>query len=513
MNNKNIMYAVGLMIGALIGAHPAKAAVAKPGSAARQQCTSVTVRDTAFVMLGKSSVIPLKSPVTRVIVDGPPGGGFGRPAPGAPAGQAASPAPQNAELAPSVGDMEVLLLSPTDLFFRGKRAGATNVILQDSKGACFIQDIIVTIDPQTLQSKLVELMPDEKSIMVKSAENAVVLTGTVNDTANVDEAVRIATAYNDGKRVVNLLRVSAPQQVMLEVKIAEVSKNLLDRFDIDFSRIFTSADGLTAKILSGVFGGGAALSGRFHPGSSHLSGQTGIGATGANGAANAQMSVSGGGATLIGIDAQKKDGLVRVLAEPNIMAISGQQASFLSGGKIFIPVAQSADAGGSRITLEEKEFGVGLTFTPTVLNGTRINLKLVSEVSELSQTGSPFTTVGGVTSVLPSITTRRVDTTIQLNDGQSFAIAGLIRNNVTETLKKFPGLGEIPFLGMLFRSTEFQNDQTELVFIVTPRLAKPMATAPALPTDVHVAPRRPDALFRGSAEGNTRSGVPAESRK
>jgi pilus assembly protein CpaC len=189
-----------------------------------------------------------------------------------------------------------------------------------------------------------------------------------------------------------------------------------------------------------------------------------------------------------------------VLAEPNIMAISGQAASFLSGGKIFIPVAQARDAGGSTITLEEKEFGVGLKFSPTVLEGSRVNLKLVSEVSELAQTGSPFTTSGGVTSVLPSITTRRIDTTVQLNDGQSFAVAGLIRNNVTETLSRFPGLGEVPILGALFRSTEFQKDQTELIFIITPRLVKPAAALPA-PTDNHVEPGRADVQLLGKAEG------------
>lgn len=185
------------------------------------------------------------------------------------------------------------------------------------------------------------------------------------------------------------------------------------------------------------------------------------------------------------------------------MAISGQSASFLSGGKIFIPVAQARDGGGTTITLEEKEFGVGLKFSPTVLDGTRVNLKLVSEVSELAQTGSPFTTVGGVTSVLPSISTRRIDTTVQLNDGQSFAIAGLIRNNVTETLSRFPGLGEIPILGTLFRSTEFQKDQTELIFIVTPRLVKPLGAAIALPTDNHVEPSRADVMLTGKAEGQS----------
>jgi len=137
-----------------------------------------------------------------------------------------------------------------------------------------------------------------------------------------------------------------------------------------------------------------------------------------------------------------------------------------------------------------------------VLDGDRINLKLVSEVSELAQTGSPFTTTGGVTAVLPSITTRRIDTTVQLNDGQSFAVAGLIRNNVTETLTRFPVLGELPILGALFRSTEFQKDQTELIFIITPRLVKPAAKL-AMPTDNHVEPGRATVILRGKAEGTS----------
>ena len=185
------------------------------------------------------------------------------------------------------------------------------------------------------------------------------------------------------------------------------------------------------------------------------------------------------------------------------MAISGQAASFLSGGKIFIPVSQDNSLGIPRITLQEKEFGIGVKFTPIVLDGTRINLKMVSEVSELSQTGSPFTTVSGITSVLPSFTVRRADTTVQLNDGQSFVIAGLIKNNYTETIKRYPGLGEVPVMGALFRSTEFQNDQTELLFVVTPRLVKPLAEAPRLPTDNHVVPTRAEVIFNGSVESST----------
>jgi pilus assembly protein CpaC len=163
-------------------------------------------------------------------------------------------------------------------------------------------------------------------------------------------------------------------------------------------------------------------------------------------------------------------------------------------------VAHSRDLGGSTVTLEEKPFGVSLKFSPTVLDGDRINLKLVSEVSELAQTGSPFTTANGVTAVLPSLTSRSIDTGVQLRDGQSFAVAGLIRNNITETLSRFPVLGELPVFGALFRSTEFQKDQTELIFIVTPRLVKPAASLPA-PTDYHGEPGRAGVVLMGRAEG------------
>ncbi|MBZ2208287.1 type II and III secretion system protein family protein [Massilia soli] len=438
-------------------------------------CKAVVVAQTVQVMLGKSSVVPLSAAVKRIVAGGQAAAKPG----GAPA-----PAPAEAADTGSIADLDVLLLSPTDLFLRGKKAGAANVIMQDAAGVCYLLDIIVAIDPATLQSKLAELMPEETGISVRSAENAIVLTGKVSDATKLDEAMRVAGAYGGGKRVVNLLRVTSPQQVMLEVKIAEVSKSLLDKFGIDFARMFTSADGLTSRVISGIFGGNPALLGKF---GNNLAGGAvesiaDVAVGGGNSAARSRLAAAGKNSTLLGIDAEKKDGLVRVLAEPNIMAISGQSASFLSGGKIFIPVAQSRDNGGTTITLEEKEFGVGLKFSPTVLDGTRVNLKLVSEVSELAQTGSPFTTVGGVTSVLPSITTRKIDTTVQLNDGQSFAVAGLIRNNVTETLSRFPGLGELPVLGALFRSTEFQKDQTELIFIITPRLVKP-ATALAAPTD------------------------------
>ncbi len=472
-------------------------------SPALQPCSSVTVDPPSLVTLGKSSVIRLSVPVTRMVVGGQSGNRTSAPtaesivnAPAGPAGAAAAPRPVESD---GVAGVEITLLSPTELYFLGKKSGAMNIILQASDGRCFLRDIVVTVDPGSLQAKLGELMPEETQIKVRGAENSLVLSGVVSDAVKLDEVMSLAASYGDGKKVVNMLRLSSPQQVMLEVKIAEVSKTLLDRFGIDYSRLMTS--GSTSRVLSGIFGGAPGVLGRFADGTSSIAGGATVGVAGASAAANARLAATAGNATFLGIDAQKRDGLVRVLAEPNIMAISGQSASFLSGGRIFIPVAQSRDGGGSTISLEEKEFGVGLKFMPTVLDGSRVNLKLVTEVSELAQTGSAFTTVGGVTSVLPSITSRRVDTTVQLMDGQSFAIAGLIKNNMTESISRFPGLGDIPLVGALFRSTEFQKDQTELIFVVTPRLVKPLVRAAMLPTDNHVEPNRAEVLFMGASEG------------
>jgi pilus assembly protein CpaC len=235
-------------------------------------------------------------------------------------------------------------------------------------------------------------------------------------------------------RIVNLLIVSAAQQVILEVKIAEVSKTLLDKLGVGVNGIATSGPwslNLASQFLTGTLAGNLQL-------------------------ANGNKSIS--------IEAEKKDGMVKILAEPSVMAISGQEGSFLAGGKILIPVAQTSVTGGVQVTLEEKEFGVGLKFTPTVLAGGRINLRVAPEVSELSREGVSVTATGANSpAILPLITTRRASTTVQLVDGQSFAIGGLIKNNTTANIKAFPILGELPIIGALFRSTDFQQDRTELL--------------------------------------------------
>jgi pilus assembly protein CpaC len=277
-----------------------------------------------------------------------------------------------------------------------------------------------------------------------------------------------------------MMTIAAPQQVMLEVKVAEVSKSLVDQLGASLGVSHTIGN-WTYTLLSNLLTGNPGLADAFNRRNGNF----------------------------LTIDAQKRDGLVKMLAEPNLMAISGQEASFLAGGKIFIPVAQSGNGGVTTITLEEKEFGVAVKFTPTVLEGGRINLKVAPEVSELNKDGIGVTATGiSGTAILPSFTTRRAATVVQLYDGQSFAIGGLIKNNSTTNIKSVPFLGEVPVLGALFRSNDFQTDRSELVFVITPRLVKPLPPdyADKLPTAGYVEPSRADRLLQGKLEGEPPAG-------
>ena len=440
------------------------------------------------LVVGKSTLLRLTSPIERISVGNP-----------------------------AVAD--VTLISARELYLLGKTFGSTNVIMWRRGAPTTIIDVTVSADASALQDRLRRLLPDEKDIRVSAAADSLVLSGLVSSSVKAAQAMQIAESFirtysrgltlaitagnqeaqqgeriavgqsavsgggagqNLAPRVVNLLRIVEAQQVMLEVTVAEVSKSLLDKLGVgvDGARVSGS---WRYSILSNLLTGSA-------------------GALGA-------ISRTGNSLTL---DAESRDGLVKILAEPNIVAISGHEASFLAGGKIFIPVSRAnAATGVATITLEEKEFGVGLKFTPVVLEGGRIHLKVAPEVSELSQTGSPFTTVGGATAVLPSFTTRRAQTTVQLMDGQSLAIAGLIKNNVTESVRKLPFLGDVPILGPLFRSSEFQGDRSELMFVITPRLVKPTGQSLVLPTDAFVPPSRTEFLLEGRLEGaGSRSATP-----
>ena len=477
-------------------------------AAGLQPCTQVSVEPPTQVTLGKSSVLKLSAPIVRMVVGGAPAGRMSAPGGVAlidePAGGAS---PSAATPNDGVAQVDIVLLGPSELFFLGRRPGAMNLVLQAADGRCFVRDVMVAVDPDGLQAKLAELLPSENQIRVRALEGSLVLTGQVSDALKADEVMSLALSLGEGRRVVNLLRVSAPQQVMLEVKIAEVSKGVLDRLGIDLTRVVRTGEG--GRILTGLFGGSPLLLGKSATTNIGLSGRVDVGRglgldIGAGkdtlAASSGQQGASG---TLIGIDAQTQDALVRVLAEPNIMAVSGQSASFLSGGKIYIPVRQ----GNGAVSLEERQYGVGLRFHPTVLDGGRVNLKLTTEASELSQTGAVLSASDGSSTIMPVVSTRQIDTTVQLGDGQSLAIAGLIRNNLTQSVSRFPGLGDLPIFGALFRSTAFQKDQTELVFVVTPRLVQPIAQA-VLPTDVHREPSRQEAILDGKAEGAPRPAPP-----
>jgi len=420
-----------------------------------------------------------------------------------------SPATRVTVGAPEVAD--VVVPNANEVVIVPRSVGSTNMIVSGRDKRSSVIDIDVGIDTAVLRAEFDTLFPNEKHIRISNSGNALILSGMVSDGATAAQLIELATAFHEGvglvsggseagavaapnaatgaatapakastptvgqpsRKVLNMLSIAAPQQVMLEVKIAEVSKSLVDQLGAKLSTTKTNGS-WTYGLLSNLLSGGA----------------NSIGGVGPAGKA-------------LTIDGEKRDGLVKILAEPNLMATSGQEASFLAGGRIFIPVAQAGVAGASTITLEEKEYGVAVKFTPTVLGGGRINLRVAPEVSELNREGIGISATGATsaTAILPAFTTRRAATTVQLQDGQSFAIGGLIRNNVTSNISRYPFLGDVPVLGTLFRSSDFQNDRTELVFIVTPHLVKPMEAVPALPTDTYVQPTRTEFLIEGKHEG------------
>jgi pilus assembly protein CpaC len=500
-------------------------AMTAPTWAANASCQRVDIAPAVKVALGKSTIVRPSAPIQRIVLGS-----------AAPAGPAANAGPPGA-LANRLGaaDVDVTLLGPSEVYLLGKSLGSTNVVLMDRNGVCTAFDVLVSMDAVGLQSLITELLPQEKSVKVTTANDAIVLSGEVSDNEALNRIMDLANAFagsNDAApagtrapKVINMLSVGAPQQVLLEVKVAEISKTLLDEFGIDFSRTFANAKGTSIQALSGLLGGSPLSFDKFKgtgSGSSLSSvgavvgGSLSGGATAGNVTSTPVFDSSGNflynnytttygtvpakGVNSTKLNMQKTDGLVKVLAEPTIMAISGQTGSFLAGGKILIPVSQNSSNNSTSITLEEKEFGVSVSFTPTVLGSGRINLHVRPEVSELNANG---VTVAGLTgsSVLPSFTSRKAETTVQLADGQSFAIGGLVKNNATTSITAFPFLGEIPILGALFRSSQFQTDRTELVFVITPRLVKPLPADYALPTDNYVAPTRADVILRGRTEG------------
>jgi pilus assembly protein CpaC len=392
-------------------------------------------------------------------------------------------------VSPEIAD--AMVLSPYQIYLVGKASGLTHVTLWDVGDKVIgILELEISPDISRLKEMLHKILPEEKDIRIHSTHDQIALSGTVSSAANLSQVLALTGPFAplDEKKepkIINLLEVAGVHQVMLEVRVSEISRSLLRKLGFNFNYVSSSGRNLGLSLLNQL----TTLPAGGFPGAG----------TGVSESVNAIFRFLSSDTTwTIFIDALKEEGLLKVLAEPTLITLSGKTANFLAGGEFPIPVPQSAAGGGTTITIEYKPFGVGLNFTPTVLSNKKINMQVTPEVSELDFSNA--LTTGGF--VVPSITTRRVSTVIELADGQSFAIAGLLKDDVREIVSKFPLLGDIPVLGALFRSTSFSKNESELIVIVTPHLVKPLDMArQTLPTDQYVEPSDLEFYLLGSMEG------------
>jgi pilus assembly protein CpaC len=411
---------------------------------------------------------------------------------------------------PDIAD--ILPLSDRSLYVLGKKMGTTSLTLYDRRNNLIaVVDVAVGPDVTSLRRQLSELMPNDQ-VGARMSNESIILEGTVSSGPAADRAVQVAETYAPGK-IINLLSIGSAQQVMLEVRFSEVKRGALK--DLGFSAF---VEGSGSHGFNGAFGGGATFSSSTGsttttftdpitnvtttsttPNPPTLS----LGAIVDSFGILTRMFRFGGLNIDATLNALERKGVVTTLAEPTLVALSGETASFLAGGEFPIPVAQNVGGdGNSAISVEFKQFGVSLAFTPTVLADGVINMEVAPEVSSIDPSASVVINNLRV----PGLQTRRAKTTVELRDGESFALAGLIRRDFQDTVRQFPILGSIPIIGALFRSTNFQKEETELVIIVTPRLVKPVrAAAMKSVTDRVTAPDEADLFLLG----RTDSGVGA----
>ncbi|MEL7189077.1 MAG: type II and III secretion system protein family protein [Pseudomonadota bacterium] len=399
---------------------------------------------------------------------------------------------------------DVQIKSQRQLYVFGRAGGETTIYASNARGdVIFSANIRVGSNIGSIDQMLALAMPEAKVSVSTMGSNTVLLTGTVAAPEDASEAERLVQAFlGEETNVITRLKTATPLQVNLKVTFAEVSRSLVRAIGGNL----TTADG-NSGFRIGVGTGRNLGTGEFNFGGplSVGNGVAGVGqqrlvldATGAPilnadgsfltetivgpGISSNDGTTLGGLGRLFGInilgalDLSEQIGLVTTISEPNLTALSGETATFLAGGEFPIPISQ----GLGNVAVEFRQFGVSLAYTPTVLSNGRISLRLRPEVSELSSSGS--VTLNGFE--IPSLTTRRTETTVELGSGQSFMIAGLLSNNSQNSLDKAPGVGDVPILGNLFRSRSFRKGETELVIIATPYLVKPVnARDIKLPTD------------------------------
>jgi pilus assembly protein CpaC len=400
---------------------------------------------------------------------------------------------------PEIADVQVK--SPRLIYVFGKKPGETTLYAVDENERVLTsRNIVVSHNLTRLRDALSEMLPDAR-IDVRSVEGSVVLSGDAASAAEVEDARRLARRLvRDDESVVVRVAVTAPNQVQLRVRVAEVSRDVLKTLGINWDAMVG-----IGNLALGLFTGNPVLA----AGTTFLSGTAGGQANTRNQGTNSlfgsfrskHLDVNGL------VDALNSEGLISILAEPNLTAVSGEQATFLAGGEFPVPVPDS----DGRVTITFKQFGVSLAFKPVLTGENHISLKVNPEVSQLSNTGA--VTLNGF--LIPALTTRRALTTVELGSGQSFVIAGLLQNNITHDLSKLPGLGELPVLGPLFRSDRFRRNESELVIIVTPYIVRPVS-APMLasPTDGMRPPSDADRVLYGrsnAVSANRPSNGPAGS--
>ncbi|SIP92172.1 type II and III secretion system protein family protein [Marinobacterium stanieri] len=412
----------------------------------------------------------------------------------------------------SIGNDEVadiLVMRSQQIYVLGKGIGTTNVLLWDKSNKLTASiDVEVTPDVNSLKAKLYQMAPNER-IKVNSSQGSILLSGEVSNVGTMDMAVRLADSFlqkpsEEGAtqvgEVVNLLKVGGSQQVMLKVTVAEMSRTVMKRLGVKFHALDSSDNFWTV--------GGSSQPGGINysiDGSDLVTEIT-----------NSPLSFAGKGIFAqylddnllfqLAFDAAKDNGSAKVLAEPTLTTLTGQEAEFLSGGEFPIPVPNE-----DGITIEFKEFGVGLKFLPVVLDSGTINLSLNVAVTELTGLNSINSTVGtdGNTFFVPALTKRSARATVELGDGQTIGIAGLINESTREAVNKFPGLGDVPMLGNLFRSSQFEKGESELVILVTPTLAQPFKNEGIrLPGDGFIEPTDAEFYLLGRTRGQVYSPQP-----
>lgn len=413
---------------------------------------------------------------------------------------------------------DVQVRSPTQLYLFGKTAGETTVYATTKSGAVvYAATVRVGNNTDSIGQMLTLALPDAH-ITATPMNGLVLLTGTVATPDDAAEAERLVQAYvGDSIKILTRLKSATPLQVNLQVKFAEVSRNFVKNIGVNLQNRpsgatqFNFLQGRQGSISTAPgtppagFVNGAPVDAAGIPipltSSGAFPGQTVYSQPPSNSLGTA-LGIAGrlfGADILASLDLGERNGQVSTLANPNLTALSGETGTFLAGGEIPIPVSQGLGA----VSIEYKQYGISLSYTPTVLSDGRISLRVRPEVSQLTSAGA--VQLNGTT--IPALSTRRAETTVELGSGQSFMIAGLLQNNHNNSIDQAPGLGDVPVLGALFRSNSFQRNETELVIVITPYLVKPVnANDIVLPTDGYKAPSDLGRVFLGNLGGGTSGG-------